>query len=127
MIHVRGAMPGVVRHGRNMMLPVLLDAHAARTLLVTPKVIVVFVAISGPKGVKGGAKSLLKEPLSQLLLPVRPCCRHMIPLGSSEGNIFIFIFCFCSIPFIILVLLSRSLPVLTQIRGHIAVTAPPSP
>lgn len=39
-------MQGLVRHGRNTILPALLSPHAART-----KVIIVLVAISGPKGV----------------------------------------------------------------------------
>ena len=45
MVGARVTMQGVVRHGGNTVLSVLLGAHAACTRLVTTKCIVVLVAI----------------------------------------------------------------------------------
>lgn len=43
---VRVTMQGVVRHGRNVILPVLLlGTHAAGGRLITPNVVIGFVAI----------------------------------------------------------------------------------
>ena len=42
-IDARVTMQGVVRHGRNMTLAVMLGDHAAGRRLITPKVIIVLV------------------------------------------------------------------------------------
>ena len=42
MVDVRGTTEGVVRYERNMILPVLLGAHADRGRLVTPKLSLVW-------------------------------------------------------------------------------------
>ena len=52
-IQVPVTTQGVVRHGRNMILPVLLGAHAARRRLITPKLWLCWSLslLRGPKGV----------------------------------------------------------------------------
>ena len=51
-VGARVSRQAVVRHGRNMILPVLLDAHAARRRLVKPMLSFLWPLSRGPIGVK---------------------------------------------------------------------------